>query len=107
MEHAAGKVEHRLVLYFKEKLADPDQKQSVARHPVLVARHPVLIARHPVLAELDDKPTESELFDAVSSLPCGKAISKDRVLTEVLKDNINTFLPHLYKLHIQPGPNTL
>ena len=52
----------------------------------------------PELTELDGMPEESELLEALSALPSGKAPGQDGIPAEVLKENKEVVLPHLYDL---------
>ncbi|KAI8514516.1 hypothetical protein Bbelb_071070 [Branchiostoma belcheri] len=77
-------VEHYSELYSKE----------IAEKPRLEKVLPV----YPELAELDAMPEESELLEALSALPSGKAPGQDGIPAEVLKENREVILPYLYEL---------
>ncbi|KAI8496709.1 hypothetical protein Bbelb_253640 [Branchiostoma belcheri] len=77
-------VEHYSELYSKE----------IAEKPRLEEVLPV----YPELAELDAMPEESELLEALSALPSGKAPGQDGIPAEVLKENREVILPYLYEL---------
>ena len=49
-------------------------------------------------SELDEEPTLKELEDAIKCLSSGKATGEDNIPAEILKENRDVLLPHLYKL---------
>ncbi|KAI8511348.1 hypothetical protein Bbelb_104480 [Branchiostoma belcheri] len=77
-------VEHYSELYSKE-IADKPRLEEV-------------LPAYPELAELDAMPEESELLEALSALPSGKAPGQDGIPAEVLKENREVILPYLYEL---------
>ncbi|KAI8495103.1 hypothetical protein Bbelb_270890 [Branchiostoma belcheri] len=77
-------VEHYSELYSKE-IAEKPRLEEV-------------LPAYPELAELDAMPEESELLEALSALPSGKAPGQDGIPAEVLKENREVILPYLYEL---------
>ena len=80
-------VEHYSQLYSCERSISEDLENEI---PPL-----------PIMTELDKEPTEDELSRAIDYLRSGKATGNDNIPAELLKENKNLLLPHLYHLLIQ------
>ncbi|KAI8493113.1 hypothetical protein Bbelb_291170 [Branchiostoma belcheri] len=77
-------VQHYAELYSEETPERPELEE--------------VLQTYPEMTELDSMPEESELLEALSSLPSGKAPGQDGIPGEVLKQNKEVILPYLYKL---------
>ena len=79
-------VEHYSCLYSQERSVDESLQE--------------VIPQLPEMTELDHDPTEDELAKAIDELASGKSSGNDNIPAEILKENKDIILPHIYKLLI-------